>query len=59
MASNKIAGIIKPCYTTAYALVRYIALRPFAKTVSSSLDINSNENFFQGLLEKVKDFFYS
>ena len=59
MATNKIAGIIKPCYTTAYALVRYIALRPFAKTVSSSLDINSNENFFQGLLEKVKDFFYS
>ena len=59
MATNKIAGVIKPCYTTAYALVRYIALRPFAKTVSSSLDINSNENFFQGLLEKVKDFFYS
>ena len=59
MATSKTASTIKPCYTTAYALVRYIALRPFAKTVSSSLDINSNENFFQNLLEKVKDFFYS
>ena len=59
METSKIAGLVKPCYTTAYALVRYIASRPFAKTVSSSLDINSNENFFQNLLEKVKDFFYS
>ena len=59
METSKVAGLIKPCYTTAYALVRYIASRPFAKTVSSSLDINSNENFFQNLLEKVKDFFYS
>ncbi len=59
MATSKIIGLVKPCYATAYALVRYIALRPFAKTVSSSLDINSNEGLFQNLLEKVKDFFYS
>ncbi len=59
MASTKIAGLIRPEYATAYALVRYIASRPFAKTVSSSLDINSNEGFLQNLLEKVKDFFYS
>lgn len=59
MATGKVAGVIKPSYTTAYALVRYIASRPFAKTVSSSLDINSSEGFFKNLLEKVKDFFYS
>ena len=57
--TEKIAGLIKPTYSTAYALVRYIASRPFAKTVSSSLDINSNEGFFKNLLEKIKEFFYS
>lgn len=59
MATSKTAGLVKPNYTTAYALVRYIASRPFSKTVASSLDINSNEGLFQNLLEKVKDFFYS
>ena len=59
MANNKIASIIKPHYATAYALVRYIASRPFAKNVSSSLDINSDEGFFKNILEKVKEFFYS
>lgn len=59
MASSKTTGIVKPCYTTAFALVRYIATRPFAKTVSSSLDISSEQGFFKILLEKIKDFFYS
>ena len=59
MATGKIAGLIKPTYSTAYALVRYIASRTKKKTVSSSLDINSNEGFFKNLLEKIKEFFYS
>lgn len=59
MANSKIAGIIKPNYSTAYALVGYIAARPFAKNVSSSLDINSDDGFFKNVLERVKDFFYS
>ena len=59
MESNKIANLIKPTYTTAYALVRYIASRPFAKTVSSSIDSKSDEKFYKKILEKVKDFFYS
>ncbi len=51
---------IKPIYVASYALVRYIAARPFAKTVASSIDIGSNgESFFKNMLEKVKDFFYS
>lgn len=59
VANNKIASIIKPNYATAYALVGYIASRPFAKNVSSSLDIDSDEGFFKNLMEKVKEFFYS
>ena len=59
MANNKIASIIKPTYATAYALVRYIASRPFAKNVSSSLDINSDKGVLKNIIEKVKEFFYS
>lgn len=59
MATNKIAGVIKPTYTTAYALVKYVASRPFTKTVSSSIDTNSDESFIKKILEKVKEFFYS
>ena len=59
MATNKIAGVIKPTYTTAYALVKYVASRPFTKTVSSSIDTNSDESFVKKILEKVKEFFYS
>ncbi len=59
MATGKIVGLIKPSYTTAYSLVRYIALKPFAKTVSSSIDTEASDGFFKKLLEKVKEFFYS
>ena len=59
MASNKIASLIKPSYTTAYALVRYIASRPFTKSVASNVDTNSNESILKNILEKIKDFFYS
>lgn len=45
MASTKIANLIKPSFETSYALVRYIAARPFAKTVSSSVDANLDDNF--------------
>ena len=46
-------------YRTAYSLVRYIASRPFAKTVGSNIDTDSKENFFQNVLERIKEFFYS
>ncbi len=59
MATGKIASLIKPTYATAYALVRYIASRPFTKTVSSSIDANSKEGFLKNLIEKIKEFFYS
>lgn len=59
MANSKLMNLIKPSYVAAYSLVNYVALRPFAKTVASSIDASSNDNLVKKLLEKVKDFFYS
>ena len=58
-ATGRLTSAIKPVHRTAYALVRYIAARPFAKNVSSSIDTNSEENILKKILEKVKEFFYS
>lgn len=59
IATGRMISNVRPEYRTAYALVKYIASRPFAKTVSSSIDTESEESFFKDFLEKVKDFFYS
>ena len=59
ISNNKATDIIDPSFITSYALVRYIATRPFAKTVSSSLDTNSEGGFIKNILEKIKEFFYS
>lgn len=58
-STGRLIGTAKPAYRTSYALVRYIASRPFTKTVSSSIDTKSNESFFKNVLERIKDFFYS
>nr|MBP3681393.1 cell division protein FtsA [Clostridia bacterium] len=51
---------VRPGYRTVYALVRYISSRQFAKNVSSSIDTNSEKSsILKGILEKVKDYFYS
>ena len=55
----KTINLIKPNYIAAYALVNFVAARPFAKSVSSSIDTNSNEGFIKKILEKVREFFYS
>ena len=49
----------RPEYRTAYALVRYISSRAFAKNVSSSIETKSNENILHSILERIKEFFYS
>ena len=60
MAANmKGANLVKPNYLTAYALVNFIASRPFAKSVSSSIDTDSNESIIKKILDKVREFFYS
>lgn len=59
IAIGRLISTVKPTFRVAYALVRYIASRPFTKTVSSSIDTKSEEGFFKTLLERIKEFFYS
>ena len=59
ISTGRAVSTVRPNFRTSYALVRYIAAKPFARTVSSSIDAQSNNNFFKNFIEKVKDFFYS
>jgi len=59
MSTGRLISTVKPSFRTAYSLVRYIAARPFAKSVSSNIDTVLEENIFKAILEKVKEFFYS
>ena len=59
ISTGRAISTVKPTYRTSYALVRYIAARPFAKTVSSSIDTQSNESFIKNIIERIKEFFYS
>lgn len=59
ISTGRAVSTVKSAYRTSYALVRYIAARPFAKTVSSSIDTQSNENLFKTIMERIKEFFYS
>lgn len=59
ISTGRLISTIRPTYRTSYALVRYIAVRPFAKTVSSSIDTKSDENILKNILERIKEFFYS
>ena len=59
MATTKALNSVRPTYSTAYALVKYVASRPFIKTVSSNVDSKSDENFFSKVWDRIKEFFYS
>ena len=59
ISTGRAISTVKPEFRTSYALVRYIAARPFAKSVSSKIDTNSKENFFKVTLARIKEFFYS
>ena len=59
ISTGRAVSTIKPEFRTSYALVRYIASRPFAKTVSSRIDSMSKKSFFKNVLSRVKEFFYS
>ncbi len=59
ISTGRLISTVKPQYRTSYALVRYIASRPFAKNVSSSIDTQTNENVFKNIVERIKEFFYS
>ena len=59
MSTGRLISTIKPEFRTSYSLVRYIAARPYVKTVSSSIDKQPNENIFKTIIDRVKEFFYS
>ena len=59
ISTGRLMTTTRPIYRTSFALVRYIASRPFTKTVSSSIDTKSNESFFKNIIERIKEFFYS
>ena len=59
ISTGRAISTVKPAYRTSYALVRYIAARPFAKPVASNIDTQNDENILKTIFEKIKEFFYS
>lgn len=59
ISTGRLISTIKPNFRSSYALVKYIASRPYAKTVSSSIDTISEDSFFRTIMERIKEFFYS
>ena len=58
ISTGRAVSTVKPNYRTSYALIRYIAARPFAKTVSSDIDTQNDESIISTILERIKEFFY-
>ncbi len=59
ISTGRLISTIKSTYRTSYALVRYIAARPYAETVSSNIDTKKETHIFKNIIEKIKEFFYS
>ncbi len=59
ISTGRLISTIKPNYRSSYALVKYVASRPYAKTVSSSIDTKSETNILKTIMERIKEFFYS
>ena len=59
MSTGRAISTVKPEFRTSYALVRYIAARPFTKSVSSNIDSQANESVFKVIMDRIKEFFYS
>ncbi len=59
MSTGRAISTVKSEFRTSYALVRYIAARPFVKSVSNKIDTQSNESVFKVIMNRIKEFFYS
>lgn len=59
ISTGRLISTIRPNYRTAYALVRYVSSRPFAKMFQAVIDSGTEQNILKTILEKIKDFFYS
>jgi cell division protein FtsA len=59
ISTGRLISTIKSTYRTSYALVRYIAARPYAETVSNNIEAKTESHIFKDIIEKIKEFFYS
>ena len=59
ISTGRAISSVKPEYRTCYALIRYIAARPYTKNVSSRIDTNSKESILKIAITRIKEFFYS
>ena len=59
ISTGRLVSTVKPNLRSSFALVKYIAARPYAKTVSSSIDVKSDTNIFRNIMDRIKEFFYS
>ena len=59
ISTGRLISTIKSTYRTSYALVRYVAARPYADTVASNIDTKTEKHVIKDLLAKIKEFFYS
>ena len=59
IATGRMISTVKPAYRSSYALVNYVANRPYAKNVASKIDVKSNESFIKTILERINEFFYT
>ena len=59
VSTGRLISTVKSTYRVSYALVRYVASRPYSKTVSSSIGTKTENNILKVILEKIRDFFYT
>ena len=57
ISTGRLISTVKSTYRVSYALVRYIAARPYAKTVSSSVSVKTEKNMVKTIMGKIKDLF--
>ena len=59
VSTGRLVNTVKSTYRVSYALVRYVASRPYSKTVSSSIGTKTETSIWKVILEKIRDFFYT
>ena len=59
ISSGRLTNTLRPEFITAYSLVKYIAGKPYLKTVTSNVDTKLNNNIFKTVASRVKEFFYT
>ncbi|MDO5556553.1 MAG: cell division protein FtsA [Clostridia bacterium] len=59
ISTGRLISTVKSNYRSSYSLVKYVASRPFAKTVASSIDTKTESTLLKTIAERIKEFFYS